>query len=226
MARAEVASASVNSDSIKGLAQSIAKPAYRRLLTAEPALRRAVPALIIAFLLTICVGAIVQVLDHRRQAISDIVRQIEGSADFLVDRLERLERPKGDKPGSDRRLQTELERMMPAWARAAGRQVLVANGDGIIVAGIRHEIVSNADGTISATAPLEAGIVGRRLIDVLGPAQPLTTFGAAAGVLEIPLADGSLAYGTVRSPAGVERRACDLARARRGAGGVGVRHGA
>src|SRR5262250_105027 len=196
MARAEVASASVSSDSIKGLAQSIAKPAYRRLLTAEPALRRAVPALIIAFLLTICVGAIVQVLDHRRQAISDIIKQIEGSADFLVDRLERLEQPKA---GSERRLQSELERVMPTWARAPGRQVLIANGDGVIVAGIRHEIVTNADGAISATAPLEAGMVGRRLIDVLGPAQPLTTFGAAAGVLEIPLADGSLAYGTVRS---------------------------
>jgi two-component system cell cycle sensor histidine kinase PleC len=196
MARAEVASASVNSDSIKGLAQSIAKPAYRRLLTAEPALRRAVPALIIAFLLTICVGAIVQVLDHRRQAISDIVKQIEGSADFLVDRLERLEQPKA---GFERRLQTELERVMPTWARASGRQVLIANGDGVIVAGIRHEVVTNADGAISATAPLEAGMVGRRLIDVLGPAQPLTTFGAAAGVLEIPLADGSPAFGTVRS---------------------------
>ncbi|MBV8109046.1 MAG: PAS domain-containing protein [Hyphomicrobiales bacterium] len=196
MARAEVASASVSSDSIKGLAQSIAKPAYRRLLTAEPALRRAVPALIIAFLLTICVGAIVQVLDHRRQAISEIVKQIEGSADFLVDRLERLEQPKA---GFERRLQTELERVMPSWARAPGRQVLIANGDGVIVAGIRHEVVTNADGAISATAPLEAGMVGRRLIDVLGPAQPLTTFGAAAGVLEIPLADGSPAFGTVRS---------------------------
>jgi two-component system, cell cycle sensor histidine kinase PleC len=196
MARAEVASASVSSDSIKGLAQSIAKPAYRRLLTAEPALRRAVPALIIAFLLTICVGAIVQVLDHRRQAISDIVKQIEGSADVLVDRLERLEQPKA---GFERRLQSELERVMPTWARAPGRQVLVANGDGVIVAGIRHEVVTNADGAISTTAPLEAGMVGRRLIDVLGPAQPLTTFGAAAGVLEIPLADGSPAFGTVRS---------------------------
>ena len=197
MARAEVASASVNSDSIKGLAQSIAKPAYRRLLTAEPALRRAVPALIIAFLLTICVGAIVQVVDHRRQAIGDLVKQIEGTADFLADRLDRLEHSKGDK--SDRRLQTELERMIPSWARAAGRQVLVANGDGVIIAGVRHETVSNADGTKITTAPLEAGIVGRRLIDVLGPTQPLTTFGAAAGVLEIPLSDGSLAYGTVRS---------------------------
>src|SRR2546425_8149227 len=86
MARAEVGSASVNSDSIKGLAQSIAKPAYRRLLTPEPALRRAVPALIIAFLLTICVGAIVQVLDHRRQAIGDIVKQIEASPHFLAQR--------------------------------------------------------------------------------------------------------------------------------------------
>ena len=61
MARATLASASAQSDSIKGLAQSIAKPAYRRLLTAEPLLRRAVPVLIIAFLVTICVGAGVQV---------------------------------------------------------------------------------------------------------------------------------------------------------------------
>src|SRR3984957_12807555 len=88
MARAEAASASVRSDSIKGLAQSIAKPAYRRLLTAEPALRRAVPALIIAFLLTICVGTIVQALDHRRQAIFDLVKDIEAGADFLVERLD------------------------------------------------------------------------------------------------------------------------------------------
>jgi len=197
MARAEVASASVSSDSIKGLAQSIAKPAYRRLLTAEPALRRAVPALIIAFLLTICVGAVVQVLDHRREAINEVIKQIESTADLLVGRLERLEQPKGDKP--DRRLQGELERMMPSWARAPGRQVLLANGDGVIIAGIRHELVNNADGGGSATASLEAGMVGRRLIDVLGPTQPLTTFGAAAGVLEIPLADGSFAYGAVRS---------------------------
>ncbi|HMJ27744.1 MAG TPA: ATP-binding protein [Xanthobacteraceae bacterium] len=199
MARAEVASASVNSDSIKGLAQSIAKPAYRRLLTAEPALRRAVPALIIAFLLTICVGAIVQVLDHRRQAIGEIVKQIEGSADFLVDGIERLERSKTEKSGFERRLQAELQRLMPAWARAPGRQVLVANAEGVIVAGIRHELVGAGDGTVSTIVPVEAGIIGRRLIDVLGPTQPLTTFGAAAGVLEIPLADGNLAFGTVRS---------------------------
>src|ERR1700687_965747 len=94
MARAHAANACVQSDSIKGLAQSIAKPAYLRLLTAEPALRRAVPALIIAFLLTICVGAIVQVLDHRRQAVSELINQIDATADFLADRLDRLARSK------------------------------------------------------------------------------------------------------------------------------------
>src|SRR5260370_23304719 len=122
MAGAEVASASVSSDSIKGLAQSIAKPAYLRLLTAEPALRRAVPALIIAFLLTICVGAIVQVLDHRRQAVSELINQIDATADFLADRLERLARAKEDRTRLDPPLQTQPERMVPTWARAPARQ--------------------------------------------------------------------------------------------------------
>src|ERR1043166_7894187 len=97
-----LASASAGTDSIKGLAQSIAKPAYRRLLIAEPALRRAVPALIIAFLLTICVGAIVQVLDHRRQTITELFRQMDAIADLLADRLDRLDRERADKP--DRRI--------------------------------------------------------------------------------------------------------------------------
>ena len=91
MARAELASASARADSIKGLAQSIANPAYRRLLTAEPALRRAVPALIIAFLLTIGVGAVVQVLDHHRQAIAEATHDIDNVADFVSERFDRLD---------------------------------------------------------------------------------------------------------------------------------------
>jgi two-component system cell cycle sensor histidine kinase PleC len=199
MAHAEAAGASVSSDSITGLAQSIAKPAYLRLLTAEPALRRAVPALIIAFLLTICIGAVVQVLDHRRQAISELINQIDATGDLLADRLDRFARSQEPRTNVDRRLQVELERIVPAWAHAPGRVVLVANGEGIIVAAVRHASVTGSEGSTVATLPLEAGFVGRRLIDVLGSAQPLTTFAAAAGVLEIPLADGTAAFGTVRS---------------------------
>src|SRR6185436_10468710 len=89
MARAGAASASARSDSIKGLAQSIAKPAYRRLLTAEPALRRAVPVLIIAFLITICVGAVVQVLDHRKQTLAEMITGVDALADLVAERLDR-----------------------------------------------------------------------------------------------------------------------------------------
>jgi two-component system cell cycle sensor histidine kinase PleC len=192
MARAEAASASVQSDSIKGLAQSIAKPAYRRLLTAEPALRRAVPALIIAFLLTICVGAMVQILDHRRQSVTDLIKQIEAAADLVADRVERLK-------GDERRIQADFERTVPAWARAPGRHVLAANADGVILTGVRYVLVASDEGASVAAAPLPTGTIGRRLVDILGPSQPLTTFGAAAGVLEITLPDGIPVFASVRA---------------------------
>src|SRR5579864_9101255 len=121
MARAEVASASLRSDSIKGLAQSIANPAYRRLLTAEPLLRRAVPVLIVGFMLTICVGAAVQVLEHRRQTIVEAVGSIEALADYLAGALDH---PRRD--GSPRLARTTeaLTEAVPQWARSAGRHIL------------------------------------------------------------------------------------------------------
>jgi two-component system, cell cycle sensor histidine kinase PleC len=190
MARVEAASASVSSDSIKGLAQSIAKPAYRRLLTAEPALRRAVPALIIAFLVTICIGAFVQVFDHRRQAVAEVVRGMMGSAEFLAGRLGRS--PTAD----DRRKQTELEHAIPGWALVPGRQILLTNNHGMVVAAVRISVL-NGDGAVTATARPDKAAIGRLLTDVLGSAQPLDTLGATAGVLEITLADGAPAYATV-----------------------------
>src|SRR5262249_59978009 len=90
MARADAANACVQSDSIKGLAQSIAKPAYHRLLIAEPALRRAVPTLIIAFLVTICLGAFVQVVDQSRQKRAAVRRDLSALADVLAERIDRL----------------------------------------------------------------------------------------------------------------------------------------
>src|SRR5688572_9192216 len=178
MARAEAAGASARSDSIKGLAQSIAKPAYRRLLTAEPALRRAVPALIIAFLLTIGVGAVVQVLDHRRLAIVEAIGDVGNIADLVSERFDRLAAAeRADAPRRDL-----LERALPARAIAFGRRIMLSNADGIIV----------------ATAPV-GGPIGQKLTDVLGDTQPLTILGASAGVLEIEMADGSRAFATVRS---------------------------
>jgi two-component system cell cycle sensor histidine kinase PleC len=179
MARAGVASASARSDSIKGLAQSIAKPAYRRLLTAEPLLRRAVPVLIIAFLATICVGALVQALDHRRQTLNDMVTALDAAADLAA---ERLQQPLKQPADALERPQDLLARALPPWAARAGRRF----------------ILTNTEGVVAAATPRTDATIGRRLIDLLGPTQPLTTFGAGAGVMEITLPDQTRALATVR----------------------------
>jgi two-component system cell cycle sensor histidine kinase PleC len=182
MARAAAASASAHPDSIKGLAQSIAKPAYRRLLNAEPALRRAVPALIIAFLITIAVGSVIQILDHRHQAIADAVHDIEDIADFAAERFNRL----ASAENADAARRDVLERALAARATMFGRNILLSNADGVITAGI----------------PPVGAPIGQKLSGVLGDVPALTILGASAGVVEIPLADGSRAFTTVRTLAG------------------------
>jgi two-component system, cell cycle sensor histidine kinase PleC len=179
MARAGVASASAHPDSIKGLAQSVAKPAYRRLLNAEPLLRRAVPVLIIAFLATICVGALVQVLDHRRQTLANDAVSLEAVADLAAERLQKPLKQPADAVGQP---QLVLARVLPSWAVTSGRRFLL----------------TNAEGVVTAATPANDATIGRRLIDLLGPTQPLTTFGAGAGVMEIILPDNTRALATVR----------------------------
>jgi two-component system, cell cycle sensor histidine kinase PleC len=180
MARADTASASLRSDSIKGLAESIANPAYRRLLVAEPVLRRAVPVLIIAFMVTICVGAAVQVLEHHRQVVFDAKQSIEALADHFAAVFDRRSR---DGRSHWPRTSDALAEAMPAWATGAERSVLVADGDGNIVASL----------------PDAPQSLGHSLLEVLGPLQPLTTFGAEAGTREIMLGNGEPAFATVRA---------------------------
>ena len=59
-------------------------------------------------------------------------------------------------------------------------------------------MLTNAEGVVAAATPATDDTIGRRLIDLLGPTQPLTTFGAGAGVMEITLPDGNRALATVR----------------------------
>ena len=116
MARAHAANACAQSDSIKGLAQSIAKPAYHRLLIAEPALRRAVPTLIIAFLITICLGAFVQVLDQSRQKRKASERDLAALSDYLAERIDRLASVRQDRLANIERLQFLLPDLIPPGA--------------------------------------------------------------------------------------------------------------
>jgi len=60
-------------------------------------------------------------------------------------------------------------------------------------------LVADADGNIIASLASGSTIVGRSLLDVLGPLQPLTTFGVDAGTREIALGNGQAAYAAVRA---------------------------
>ncbi len=176
MARAHAANACVQSDSIKGLAQSIAKPAYHRLLIAEPALRRAVPTLIIAFLITICLGAFVQVVDHNRQKRAAMKRDLAALADVLAERIDRIAAVRQNRNAPFERLQLLLPGLIPSWGVATGR----------------HVIVVGTDQRVLARVPVDAGTDDTgRILDVVSAALPVSSAGQLQGVTDITLPNGS-----------------------------------
>jgi two-component system cell cycle sensor histidine kinase PleC len=176
MARAHAATtACAQSDSIKGLAQSIAKPAYHRLLLAEPALRRAVPTLIIAFLITICLGAMVQVMDQSRQKRASTKRDLAAIADLLAERIDRIASVRQERAASFERLQLLLPGLIPPWAIAAGR----------------HVVITGMDQRILARIPIESPIGDTgRILDIISASLPVGTPGNTEGVNDITLPNG------------------------------------
>jgi two-component system, cell cycle sensor histidine kinase PleC len=181
MARAHAANACVQSDSIKGLAQSIAKPAYHRLLIAEPALRRAVPTLIIAFLITICLGAFVQVVDQNRQKRAASKRDLAALADILSERIDRLASARQTRLDNIEHLQTLLPDLMPSWGFAAGRHVIVTGG---------------VDRHLLARVPVESNLgEADRILDEISTAQLIAApnLQSDAGDMTLPNGNGALA---------------------------------
>jgi len=174
MMRARTQSACVQSDSIKGLAQSIAKPAYHRLLNAEPVLRRAVPTLIIAFLVTICFGAFVQVTDHGRQMQASAQRDLTALADLLAERLDRnlAER---QSPSTPSYLQSLLSSLIPTWGISASRSILIVGADQRLIAGLSAEWIGNIDRELLTTLTTTAHgtPVLSKTNDVIATARPL-----------------------------------------------------
>jgi two-component system cell cycle sensor histidine kinase PleC len=183
MARAHAANACVQSDSIKGLAQSIAKPAYHRLLIAEPTLRRAVPILIIAFLITICLGAFVQVLDQYRQKRTATKHEMAALADMLGERIDRLVSVRMQRLSSIEHLQDLLPDLVPDWGAAAGR----------------HVIVTGADHRILARLPIDASLgEADQLLDIISTAQLVAAPGRQGEVSDMVLPNGRGALAVFR----------------------------
>jgi len=181
MARAESASASAHSDSIKGLAQAVARPAYRRLLTAEPFLRRAVPVLIVAFLATLGIAAVVDIRERLRQAIAKSADELDLVASVMAERMERMAANESGDPVV--RGFRAFERIDWPRATAAGRMVLL----------------TDASSTIIATQPALNGYIGRKLNEAIGRDPRVPDVMSQPGVSELTLADGTIALLALRN---------------------------
>jgi two-component system cell cycle sensor histidine kinase PleC len=180
MARVHAANTTAHGQSTRGLARSLTHPSYQRLVDAEPVLRRIVPVLIVVFLMSVVLGALVQVLDHRRTAIADAKTGLSLYTQSIAEEFSR------GAAGTDRTAhdaRTLLRIATPAQAIANGRRFFLADPSGKIV----------------AAEPESPLAIGKSLIDLLGPSQPLTVYADRAGVIEITVPDGSEALATVRN---------------------------
>ena len=147
----------------------------RYLPDAEP-LRRLVPLLLAGFAAAAAIGFAVQLMHGKRAAFETAQHRLELIADSAAANL----KDKTLKPDSD--WQKALAESLPRGAAVEGRTILLAD----------------AESGIRARAPLDGAPSGD-LLTILGPQQPLTTFGAEAGVLRLTLLDGTDALVTVRN---------------------------
>lgn len=146
------------------------------LMTNERNLRRLVSGLLLLFFIILLTSTITHFFRGKQRAIDEASSRLTLIADAIAAGI------KANAPERIADWQGALAQSLPAGATAKERLVLLAD----------------ASGTVQATAPLSVNRTGQRLLDILGPEQPLTTFGAQAGVLPQTLTDGTDMLATVR----------------------------
>jgi two-component system, cell cycle sensor histidine kinase PleC len=154
----------------RGLARCLSRPAYLRLTEAEPLLRRAVPILIVAFLAAVAVGASVQILDHRRQVLTDAENELALLAAAAGEQLAR----RLEKDATPAQVQTALTEALPRRAIRVDRRFYVFD----------------ASGRVLAAAPATRSARDQRMADLVGPAYSGVRL-TSADPFQLALADGT-----------------------------------
>jgi two-component system, cell cycle sensor histidine kinase PleC len=139
-------------------------------------IRRLLPFLIAAFAAIAILGFAAELVAGKRAAATEAEHRLDLIADATAANL----KDKTLTPDSD--WQKALADSLPRRALGMDRVILLAD----------------AEGNIQARAPLD-GTPRGDLLTALGPQQPLTTFGAEAGLLRLALPDGTDALVTVRN---------------------------
>jgi len=177
MARANAAGESVRVQAMRGLARSVARPAYQRLVDAEPFMRRAVPALIVAFIAIVAVAAVVQNRAYRAEALAGAKDEL---ALFAVAVASEIGRSNADNTAPD----TLLSSSLPPRAAEDGRRF------GLI----------DLSGNVLATHGGESrNRVSEEIAALVSNFQALAVFGEDAGVLEVSLPNGAPVLATIHN---------------------------
>jgi two-component system, cell cycle sensor histidine kinase PleC len=162
----------------RGLARLVSRPAYERIVDAEPLLRRAVPVLIVVFLAAVALGAFVQILDDRRQALADTEQELALLALAASEALARRLGPETETA----KVQTALADSLPARAHRFGRRF----------------IVTDSGGRVIAAAPADSLPLNEHLTDLLGASHALAMLAGSGDAFHLALDDGTESIVVVR----------------------------
>jgi two-component system cell cycle sensor histidine kinase PleC len=153
------------SDGLAGNTRLIAEPAYKRLLAAEPLLRRSIPALIIIFLLVIAALRVLSLMNER----DDVERDAKAILTLAAGQLaSSLATTSDTVPGA---IQDLLE--------TTSRQGAMGRSHVLV-------ITDNAF-KITAVTPRSMPWQGHALDGLVEGGQPLFMFGDRAGVMEVSI---------------------------------------
>ena len=150
---------------LSGSADAIAAPAYRRLLVAEPYLRRSIPTLIVIFLLVVAATRAMSLMTLRDDIERDAKAMLGLAATTMTSTLQAAGAPDA----------------------ASARQAV----DSTVQSGSlsRHHVllVTDAAFKVLAAAPANSGWDDRRLDNLIENGQPLFLFGERAGVMSVEI---------------------------------------
>ena len=175
----ETAGGTIRRAALSGHAKLLAGPAYQKLLAAEPLLRRLIPILIAIFLVIVGLARFVELYSVKIEREAEARQNVTMIATILSDALAGV---KGG-PLVRNDVLNILADALPPGAVRDGRRIYI----------------TDAGGTVIASAPHSGEQENVALASVMGDAQLLTTFGARAGVLEITLPDGESALATLHN---------------------------
>ncbi|TJV04097.1 MAG: PAS domain S-box protein [Mesorhizobium sp.] len=153
------------SDGLAGNTRLIAEPAYKRLLAAEPLLRRSIPALIVIFLIVIAALRVLSLMNERDDVERDAKAILTLAAGQLASSLATVT---DTPPGA-------IQDLLETTSRqgAMGRSHVL--------------VITDSAFKITAVTPRSTPWQGHSLDGLVEGGQPLFMFGDRAGVMEVSI---------------------------------------